>query len=290
MDKAWLYIYFPLAEVKRKILSIKYLSVMMIIAFLNVLYTITLRKFSYLTGYAITPYFFPFLVSISFYNMIFFALYIYFFSDAPFVQRNTIYQMIRCGRTRWGIIQLEKIFLSNFIFNLSSFFLSIMVLLPYISFEKGWGKVIYTLSRTNMGESYKISISFMYDIIGKYTPLQFMALTMIILWLAGSAIGIMMFSLSLFVGRITTLICVSIFVVLPIVLDDFPIVLRPLAIYFSPISWTRITEIGQFKYGIPRLPSLIFILSAYIIMCILFSAAALIRLRTIDLKWSSEEE
>lgn len=116
MDKAWLYIYYPLMEIKRKIFSIKYLSAMMLIVFIGILYTVTIRKFSYLTGYNITPCFFPFLISINFYNLIYFALYIYLFSDAPFVQHNTVYQIIRCGRVKWGIIQLEKIFLSSCFF------------------------------------------------------------------------------------------------------------------------------------------------------------------------------
>ena len=57
MDKAWLYIYYPLMEIKRKIFSIKYLSAMMLIVFIGILYTVTIRKFSYLTGYSITPCF-----------------------------------------------------------------------------------------------------------------------------------------------------------------------------------------------------------------------------------------
>ena len=289
MDKAWLYIYYPLMEIKRKIFSIKYLSAMMLIVFIGILYTVTIRKFSYLTGYNITPCFFPFLISINFYNLIYFALYIYLFSDAPFVQHNTVYQIIRCGRVKWGIIQLEKIFLSSCFFNIISFILSAVILIPHVSFEDGWGKVIYTLSRTDAGTSYNISINFPYDVVGKYTPLQVLKLTMLILWLAGSCIGLLMFALSLWWGRVVALIGASIWVILTIILDNYTGVWRPLATHFSPISWTRISEIGQFRYGIPRLPSLKFILSAYIILCVIFSLAALFKLRTVDLKWSNEE-
>ena len=289
MDKAWLYIYYPLMEIKRKIFSIKYLSAMMLIVFIGILYTVTIRKFSYLTGYSITPCFFPFLISINFYNLIYFALYIYLFSDAPFVQHNTVYQIIRCGRVKWGIIQLEKIFLSSCCFNIISFILSVVILTPHVSFEDGWGKVIYTLSRTDAGTSYNISINFPYDVVGKYTPLQVLKLTMLILWLAGSCIGLLMFALSLWWGRVAALIGASIWVILPIILDNYTGVWRPLATHFSPISWTRISEIGQFRYGIPRLPSLKFILSAYIILCVIFSLAALFKLRTVDFKWSNEE-
>ena len=156
-------------------------------------------------------------------------------------------------------------------------------------YEDGWGKVIYTLSRTDAGTSYNISINFPYDVVGKYTPLQVLKLTMLILWLAGSCIGLLMFALSLWWGRVVALIGASIWVILPIILDNYTGVWRPLATHFSPISWTRISEIGQFRYGIPRLPSLKFILSAYIILCVIFSLAALFKLRTVDLKWSNEE-
>ena len=137
------------------------------------------------------------------------ALYIYLFSDAPFVQHNTVYQIIRCGRVKWGIIQLENIFLSSCCFNIISFILSVVILTPHVSFEDGWGKVIYTLSRTDAGTSYNISINFPYDVVGKYTPLQVLKLTMLILWLAGSCIGLLMFALSLWWGRVAALIGAS---------------------------------------------------------------------------------
>ena len=289
MTNIWLFLYYPLLEAKRKLFSMKYLTVIIITGFMCVLYTISLRKFSYLIGYSITPWFYPFLISINFYNLIYFALFIYFFSDAPFFQRNTIYQMIRCGRIKWGLIQIRKILMSSFIYIISGILVSVMVMFPYVRLDSGWGNVIYTLSRTDAWKNYEVSLSFNYDIIVQKSPLQMMILTTIILWLAGTCIGLLMFALSLWIGRMFALFVSTIWVILPIILDNYAGVWRPLAIHFSPISWTRITEIGQFKYGIPRLPSLIFILSAYIMMCVIFSIAALIKLRTIDLKWSSEE-
>lgn len=289
MSDIWLFLYYPFMEAKRKLFTARYLAVVILIGFICILNTVTLRRFSYLTGYSITPCFFPFLVSSNFYNLIYFALYIYFFSDAPFVQENTMYQMIRCGRIKWGVIQIEKIVINSFIYNVQSFLVSIVVMLPYICLDSEWGNVIYTLSRTDAGREYGISMGFSYDVIGQKSPLQVMALTMLILWLAGSYIGLSMFALSLWFGRTTALFVSSIWVILPITLDNYTGVWRPLATHFSPVSWTRISEIGQFRYGIPRLPSLKFILSAYIILCVIFSIAALFKLRTVDLRWSNEE-
>lgn len=267
MDKAWLYIYYPLMEIKRKIFSIKYLSAMMLIVFIGILYTVTIRKFSYLTGYSITALFFSLLISINFYNLIYFALYIYLFSDAPFVQHNTVYQIIRCGRVKWGIIQLEKIFLSSCCFNIISFILSVVILTPHVSFEDGWGKVIYTLSRTDAGTSYNISINFPYDVVGKYTPLQVLKLTMLILWLAGSCIGLLMFALSLWWGRVAALIGASIWVILPIILDNYTGVWRPLATLFTHILDTyfrnRAIQIWNTKAAVIK----IYIIGLHNLMC-----------------------
>ena len=289
MNRAWFYIYYPFMEVKRKFLSMKYLTALILIVFINILYTVSLRRFSSFTGYGVTPWLFPFLISVGFYSLIYFALFVYFYSDAPFIQTNTMYQMIRCGRVKWGVLQIEKIILSSFVFNLISFLISAAVLLPYVSLESGWGKVIYTLARTDAGRNYSISMSFPYDFIRSHTPVQLLMMTMVILWLAGSFIGLMMFAVNLWAGHIVSVICSSIAVVSPLIMDNFVSVWRPLAMHFSPLSWTRITEIGQYKFGIPRLPSLMYIITMYVILCVIFGMAAIIKLKNVDLKWSSEE-
>lgn len=289
MGKLWFYIYYPLMEVKKKMFSIKYLAAVIVLTFINVLQVVTLRKFASMVDYSVTPWIFPFMISAAFYSLLYFALYIYFYSDAPFVQANTMYQMIRCGRIKWGIMQIENIVLSSFVFNGVGFLISAAVMFPYISPETGWGKVIYTLARTDAGRNYNISMNIPYDILRKYTPLQFLGRTLLILWLAGSFIGLLMFSVSLWFGRTAALICSSILVVLPIIMDDFVSAWRPYIMRFSPLSWTRMTEIGRYQYGIPMQPTINYILGAYMVLCVLCSAAALVRLKNVDLKWSNEE-
>ncbi len=289
MGRVWFYMYYPLMEVKKKMLSTKYLAAVIVLTFINVLQVVTLRRFSSMVGYSATPWIFPFMISAGFYSLLYFALYIYFYSDAPFVQAHTMYQMIRCGRIKWGILQIENIIFSSFVFNGVGFLISAAVMFPYISLESGWGKVIYTLARTDAGRNYNISIFIPYDILRKYTPLQFLCLTLLILWLAGSFMGLMMFAVSLWLGQTAALVFSSVLVVLPIIMDDFVSAWRPYMMHLSPLSWTRMTEIGQYRYGIPLQPTITYILGTYIILCILCSAAALVKLKNVDLKWSNEE-
>lgn len=274
---------------EKKMFSIKYLAAVVVLIFINVLYVVTLRRFSVMTGYSIAPWIFPFMISVSFYSLLYFALYIYFYSDAPFIQTNTMYQMIRCGRIKWGILQIEKIVLSSFVFNGIGFLLSVVVMFPYISLEPGWGKVIYTLARTDAGKNYNISMFIPYDILRKYTPLQFLLLTLLILWFAGSFIGLMMFAVSLWFGRTVALVCSSTLVVLPIIMDDFVSAWRSYIMHLSPLSWTRMTEIGRYRYGIPLQPTIAYIFGTYIILCVICGVVALVKLKNVDLKWSNEE-
>ena len=289
MGDKWLYLYYPWMQVKRKIFSIKYLTIILLIGFISVLYTANLRKMCYLTGSAVAPWLLPFFLSLNFYSMIYCALYMYFYSDAPFIQRNSMYHVIRCGRVKWGIVQIESIAIGSLIFNVVSFIVSIAVLVPYVDFETGWGKILYTLSRTDAWRSYEIAFNVPYDVIGKYTPLQVMTLTLLLLWLAGNCIGLMMFAVSLWLGRNAAVICGSAWCVLPMILEDYISVWAPFMTHFSPLSWIQVLDIGRFEYNLPVLPELRYILIADVVLCVLFSAATLIKLRTIDLKWSSEE-
>ena len=277
MGDKWLYLYYPWMQVKRKIFSIKYLTIILLIGFISVLYTANLRKMCYLTGSAVAPWLLPFFLSLNFYSMIYCALYMYFYSDAPFIQRNSMYHVIRCGRIKWGIIQIESIAIGSLIFNVVSFIVSITVLVPYVDFETGWGKILYTLSRTDAWRSYEIAFNVPYDVIGKYTPLQVMTLTLLLLWLAGNCIGLMMFAVSLWLGRNAAVICGSAWCVLPMILEDYISVWAPFMTHFSPLSWIHVLDIGRFEYRLPMLPDLSYILIANVILCVLFSAAALMK-------------
>ena len=75
MGDKWLYLYYPWMQVKRKIFSIKYLTIILLIGFISVLYTANLRKMCYLTGSAVAPWLLPFFLSLNFYSMIYCALY-----------------------------------------------------------------------------------------------------------------------------------------------------------------------------------------------------------------------
>ena len=50
MGRVWFYMYYPLMEVKKKMLSTKYLAAVIVLTFINVLQVVTLRRFSYMVG------------------------------------------------------------------------------------------------------------------------------------------------------------------------------------------------------------------------------------------------
>ena len=75
MGRVWFYMYYPLMEVKKKMLSTKYLAEVIVLTFINVLQVVTLRRFSSMVGYSATPWIFPFMISAGFYSLLYFALY-----------------------------------------------------------------------------------------------------------------------------------------------------------------------------------------------------------------------
>ena len=53
MGRVWFYMYYPLMEVKKKMLSTKYLAAVIVLTFINVLQVVTLRRFSSMVGYSV---------------------------------------------------------------------------------------------------------------------------------------------------------------------------------------------------------------------------------------------
>ena len=81
----------------------------------------------------------------------------------------TMYQVVRTGRVRWALGQIGTIVLSSYIFVLIAIGMTGGLLLPNITLDEGWGKVLYTLSMTGTSDGLDIPFGIPYEIISQYT-------------------------------------------------------------------------------------------------------------------------
>lgn len=68
-----------------------------------------LKQISNITGYGISPWGYPLLLSNVFFAVLFLGSAVYVFSDIPDGGKESMFHYIRLGRIKWGIVQLITI-------------------------------------------------------------------------------------------------------------------------------------------------------------------------------------
>lgn len=271
-----------------KLLSMKTLILLVLLGFIYHIFLSPLKSFSQSVNYPVSPWIFPFLVSDIYFVILFMAAVVYYFSDVPFMKEWTMYQVIRTGRVKWACGQIGSVIFNSFAFIVIAILETGLMLVPDITLREGWGKVLYTLSMTNAAGEYQIPFSVSYNIISKYGALQAVGISVLTGGLVMMFIGLLMFSLSLYISRLWANIIAMLFVILPIVIENVGNIF-PWLVYCSPVSWMRLSVIDT-GVGIGRqAPTLLTCCIALLIACIVLAVTIIWKICRVDFKLLKED-
>lgn len=267
-------------DYKNSFLTKRVLVLFLLLFVVTHIFTAPLRQLSAGVGYKISAWSFPFLFFDMYYLLIFMFACIYFFSNVPFLNYHQIYRIVRTGKLRWGIHQIFNIIISAVLLMGAVFLMTELVLFPHASWENDWGKVIYTLSLTDIGEKYNVLLYFSYDIIKTYTPFQLVGKTLLIGILSISFLGNMMFMLSIYFSRTAALFAASLETAFIIMSENM--YLFPQMVFFSPLSWIRLDKmlyLFQKNLPAPDISEMVLYLAGANLICIVLT---LIKIRSIE--------
>lgn len=185
---------------------------------------------------------FPFMYSQFYTKLLFTIPIILLFCNAPFIDDNQVYVYIRAGRRKWILGQILYIFLASAIYYLFIFFVSLLTTSIYGSFEMEWGKVLYTISETNIAlQRNCLYVEVSSIILDYFTPLQAVWFTFVVSWSNAVLIGMIIFACNYLtklkyfgISLSSMLIVFSCFVL------NYG---RPELIKYSPTSWITLDKI-----------------------------------------------
>ena len=164
-------------------------------------------EFCEYSGYRITPFLFPYIMSHSFSVMIIMFGVVLLFCDAPFIELDQPYIILRSGRKIWLCGQLVYIIIASFIYIFFILLVSIIIFSSYLEWDITWGKVIGTFAQTSVGAQHGIAIPFSFYIYNGYSPISAMLTTFFNSWLVSTILGSLMFALNLRFSRASGLLC-----------------------------------------------------------------------------------
>ncbi len=228
-------------------------------------------------GFRISPWIFPFLMADGMAIFVIMLGLILLFCDAPFIDKNQPYIMLRSGRNTWVMAQILYIILASIIYFLSLAIICVLMVLPNVSFMGEWGKVINTLSASSK-ETPVLSLIFDPYIVVNYSPIEASLTAFILSVMVGTMIGLLVFVINMKVSRFLGSISVAFLVVLQVYMRSTTFSLT----YFSPISWVSLTVLSKNQATqYPPLEFAFLVLSVILVILIILSVLAF-RKRDID--------
>lgn len=195
-------------------------------------------------GYAVTPWIFPFIDGQPYMRVLIYFGIILLFCNAPFVDRNQLFVILRCGRKKYAIGQIFAIAV------MTIFYFLILAVVPVAlhpsdtRFSLVWGDVLFTAANTDamyqLGEYSFVSNR----IIEHLEPLGAMGLSFLLHTLTGILLGMLIYFCNVwFAGtKWPGAALAGLFVVLdPLLRYDYA--------RFSPVSWGRLGYIDFLENG-----------------------------------------
>ena len=248
-----------------------------------------LRQYSTAVNYPVSWCVFPFVMCSFTYLIMFWFGVIYVNSDVPFMQHVNMYHTIRNGRRRWGLGQIEGIFLRSFSMVSITVFCTILPLMPQIEWNNEWGKILRTAATTNALSEYQSSVVIYYDIFSEYTPLELMLLEVLICTLICTFVGVLMFFISLYINKIIAVAGgLALAIALFPVLNMHPLIRYKLA-RFIPTVWAELARIATADHTYYWLPSLLYMLLFLFAGIGIMTFCIIYRISRIEFNWENED-
>ena len=152
-----------------------------------------------------------------------------FFSDVPYMAGEELYVVLRIGKEKWAHRNCYYILLSGILLSALLTLLSILVILPAVNLKNEWGAMYQTLSLSEIASDIDINSNAM----NEFTPYELMLHIFLIDALAFAFMGMLLYTLSLFISKVFAYTIVVLIVFLQSIFGKMGLMLDN----FLPFSW-----------------------------------------------------
>lgn len=215
---------------------------------------------------------------------------VYLFSNAPYLNRNGMYQMIRQGKYKWLLSQLGSIILSGFSFTAVLFFTGWIRMLPHMDWTLSWGRMMKTLAVTNAASQLNVTFvlkpSFMQSMEAWQAGLLAFMLDSFVFIL----IGFLILAIGLLFNRMAALIFTGILAIVPFVTNSWNLSRHLMINLFSPVSWLQTGLFYTENMTYAEMPPVLWIWGMLAVYLALAVFLAVLGIKRNYFQWNGEEE
>ncbi len=237
---------------------------------------------------AITPWLFQFIWERPVNVMLFFLVLIILFCDAPFMDAQAPYSLIRTYRKNWVNGQCLYVISASGIYTVFLYIASLLFCLPNLSFSTEWGRIIRMLSMPST-ESFGMRYAFMGpsispDIMARFQPIEATLLTLLFVWLISAFLGLLILTFNLRFPRTIGVLVAVCFVFLDFFCGQFSIIQGALGsriYFFSPVSWCNLQH---YKSGVTELPTISYAIVVLIVLIVVLCILSNVLIKNKDIE------
>lgn len=155
------------------------------------------RSFAIEQGLSVSNWFFPLIFQQGMILLFLYFCVILMFCNAPFIDKQQMFVLLRSGKRNWFLGQLLYIALSSIIYFVYLFILTIVEFIPYVGFSGKWESVF-----VHLGQHTEVGVMLISgDVISHYTPLQASLIAFLVNVLLGIMLGELIFLVNLYKNR-----------------------------------------------------------------------------------------
>ncbi len=253
----------------------KYFIVVLVVMLFTLQHLSPIKEITLVTDIRTNPLLFPFLASSPLFQGILMVGIVFILSNAPFMDSNQPYIIIRSGRYKWVAGQILYIVIACVLYFAIIMLFSFVYLLPSGTLATdGWGKIVHTLMETDVLMQFNAQFGVHSNIVANLTPFQAFSLSFVLQCLSGVFIGVLMFCTSLLFKK-----SVGILVGNFVILFDLLIINNlPYKFYgISPVSLVRLEILDYLNVSV--LPSVSYSITYMIVGIVLLSILSLMLIR-----------
>ncbi len=220
-----------------------------------------------------SPWLYPFLFTYRYMKIIFMFPIVFIFCDAPFIDENQPYVMLRTKRITWSIGQVLYIYIGSFIYMLFLAIAPLIVNIGHVRWMASWGDVIGMCGSTNLLQAAGVNYSTI-QILGKiikyYTPFQAMLFSCLLTWMSFVIIGLVIYGFNVVSNTRYVGVGIAAFLILLTAVVDG----KPKWTYYSPMSWNSLNNIDI--GGLTSYPSIDYIMGLYLILIVVLTILSVV--------------
>lgn len=202
-------------------------------------------------GMSVTAWVFPHMYA----HPLMMLLYGYFvvalFSDAPFMDGQTMFWLSRCGRLEWILGQMIYIVLAALAFALFLALSPILALLPNVSFAPEWGDAMLIIAdNSDIRAAYDMALPALTLLTTQMGPVSAMLISTLMAWLVAAFMGALMLCANLLLGAYAGATAGSILTFFSYLTSYFSHMIPGINLYYlSPVNWMSIYGLNWLEYA-----------------------------------------